>query len=286
VWGVWCLTLARLPLKKIATLVDKDSLHNRMELAFTKLFNKIVTSSVWSEDDKTRIMWITMLALSDRNGYVAAALPGLADVSRMSLQDAKNAIKKLESPDPYSRSKVSDGKRIIPVNGGWEIVTYDIHRKLLSQQERLEYKAAWIRKRRQKCRQMSTKVEKVSTSVTQAEAEAETTSTKVDVVNSDEDFVSELSKDGTYEGIDVRREFGKMANWCKVHHTKPTRRRFVNWLNRAEKSMKVSDKEPAPTGEAYRYIGQPREITEEEREKSQKVAREEIAKFKQKFKIP
>lgn len=134
-----------------------------MELAFTKLFNKIVTSSVWSEDDKTRIMWITMLALSDRNGYVAAALPGLADVSRMSLTDAKNAIKKLESPDEYSRSKIHDGKRIIPVNGGWEIVTYDIHRKLLSAEERKEYKAAWIKKRRQESRQMSTDVEKVST---------------------------------------------------------------------------------------------------------------------------
>jgi len=144
-----------------------------MELAFTKLFNKIVTSSVWSEDDKTRIMWITMLALSDRNGYVAAALPGLADVSRMSLEDAKAAVLKLESPDQYSRNKELDGKRIVPVDGGWEIVTYNEHRQLLSQVERREYKAEWIRKRRKKERRLSTNVDRVSTSVTQAEAEAE-----------------------------------------------------------------------------------------------------------------
>jgi hypothetical protein len=137
-----------------------------MELAFTKLFNKIVTSSIWSEDDKTRIMWITMLALADRNGYVAAALPGLADVARMSLDDAKAAIEKLEAPDPYSRTTLYEGKRIIRVAGGWEIVTYDLHRKLLSAEERKQYKAEWAAKRRrQESRQKST----VST---QAEAEA------------------------------------------------------------------------------------------------------------------
>ena len=144
-----------------------------MELAFTKLFNKIVTSSVWSEDDKTRIMWITLLALADRNGRVIAALPGLADVSRMSLVDAEAAIKKLESPDPYSRTKLFDGKRIIPTEGGWDIVTYDLHRALLSAEERKQYKAEWIKKRRQQSRQKSTGVDSKSTVSTQAEAEGE-----------------------------------------------------------------------------------------------------------------
>ena len=145
-----------------------------MELAFTKLFNKIVTSSVWSEDDKTRIMWITLLAISDRHGYVAAALPGLADVARMSLEEAKKAIHNLESKDEYSRNKILDGRRIVPVEGGWEIVTYESHRKLLSKEERKAYKAEWIaRKRRQERRQKSTTVDSESTLSTQAEAEAE-----------------------------------------------------------------------------------------------------------------
>ena len=39
---------------------------------FTKLFQSILTSSVWSEDNETRIVWITMLALADQNGSVSA----------------------------------------------------------------------------------------------------------------------------------------------------------------------------------------------------------------------
>jgi hypothetical protein len=54
------------------------------------------------------------------------------------------------------------------------------------------------------------------------------------------DFVASLASDPTYEGIDVRREFGKMSNWCKVHKKQPTRARFVNWLNRAEKPITAS----------------------------------------------
>lgn len=36
-----------------------------------KLFGSIVASTIWREDDKTRLVWITLLALSDRDGFVA-----------------------------------------------------------------------------------------------------------------------------------------------------------------------------------------------------------------------
>jgi len=246
-----------------------------VELAFTKLFNKIVTSSVWSEDDKTRIMWITLLAISDRHGYVAAALPGLADVARMSLEEAKKAIHNLESKDEYSRNKILDGRRILPVEGGWEIVTYESHRKLLSKEERKAYKAEWIaRKRRQERRQKSTTVDSESTLSTQAEAEAEKEAERSTSPNPslkggeacqtemskavktvkralktyphgipDSEWIEELANDSTYSGIDVKREFGKMTNWCKVKQITPTRRRFINWLNRAEKPMQSDQKQ-------------------------------------------
>jgi hypothetical protein len=50
----------------------------------------------------------------------------------------------------------------------------------------------------------------------------------------DSEWLARLAQDGTYQGIDVPREFGKMANWCKVNRKVPTRRRFVAWLNRIE----------------------------------------------------
>lgn len=50
----------------------------------------------------------------------------------------------------------------------------------------------------------------------------------------DSEWLARLANDAAYSGIPVAREFGKMANWCKVNHKLPTRSRFVNWLNRIE----------------------------------------------------
>lgn len=54
---------------------------------------------------------------------------------------------------------------------------------------------------------------------------------------SDEDWIKGLSSDPTYAGINVEIEFGKMKTWCLHNHRQPTRRRFVNWLNRCERPV-------------------------------------------------
>lgn len=53
----------------------------------------------------------------------------------------------------------------------------------------------------------------------------------------DDEWLSQLAADPTYAGIDVRREHGKMLRWCEVNGKQPTRRRFLYWLNRAERPM-------------------------------------------------
>ena len=95
---------------------------------YTKLFSTIVTSSIWSADDKTRLMWITMLAVSDARGHVDGSIPGMAAIARMSISDAERAIKALLSPDPYSRTKDNDGRRIEEEEGGWRILNYEKYR--------------------------------------------------------------------------------------------------------------------------------------------------------------
>ena len=91
---------------------------------YTPLFNSIVMSSIWSEDDKTRIVWITMLASSDSKGIVEATVDGLAHTARVSIKDCENALIKLSSPDKYSRNKENDGRRIKEVPGGWMLLNY------------------------------------------------------------------------------------------------------------------------------------------------------------------
>ncbi len=109
---------------------------------FTKLFSSIVTSSVWCEDDKTRIVWITMLAMSNRDGIVEAALPGLANAARVSVEDCRAAVAKLEAPDPDSRSLAHEGRRAAKIEGGWQLLNYASYRRKLSAEERREYKAS------------------------------------------------------------------------------------------------------------------------------------------------
>lgn len=54
---------------------------------------------------------------------------------------------------------------------------------------------------------------------------------------SDAEFLESLKSSDAYAGIDVPKEFAKMSAWCQVNGKKPSRRRFVNWLNRCEKPL-------------------------------------------------
>jgi len=99
---------------------------------YTKLFSSIVTGSIWNESHATRIVWITLLALANKHGEVSAAVPGLAVVSRgKQMRNAGKAVSVLESPDQDSRTKELDGRRIIPIEGGWQIVNYTKFRNLI-----------------------------------------------------------------------------------------------------------------------------------------------------------
>ena len=48
------------------------------------------------------------------------------------------------------------------------------------------------------------------------------------------DWLKSLGENPAYQFINVHREFSKMTSWCQVNRKQPTRRRFINWLNRTE----------------------------------------------------
>jgi hypothetical protein len=106
---------------------------------YTKLFQDIVTSSIWGENDKTRIVWITMLALADRDGVVRSSLGGLAHQARVGKEDCEAALKKLMAPDDDSRSKEFGGRRIEPTDGGWLLLNHAKYRSKMGMEERREY---------------------------------------------------------------------------------------------------------------------------------------------------
>jgi hypothetical protein len=106
---------------------------------YTKLFSSIIGSTIWKADNEIRIVWVTLLALADRHGCVESSIPGLADFAHVSLPDCERALEALGSPDPYSRSKDLDGRRIMPIDGGWQLVNHAKYRAAVSADDRREY---------------------------------------------------------------------------------------------------------------------------------------------------
>jgi len=115
-------------------------------MAYTKLFNNILTSTIWGEDVQTRLVWITMLAMADKNGEVQATIPGLARMAVVDLDACRAAVAKFLQPDPDSRTQDDEGRRIEEIEGGWVLLNYAKYREMASEADRKE-KAAIRAKR-------------------------------------------------------------------------------------------------------------------------------------------
>lgn len=143
------------------------ALHSVTHMAgYTKLFNSILASTIWREDDKTRIVWITLLAMSDKNGVAEGSVPGLADFARVSVDDCRAALCKLSAPDPDSRSTDFQGSRIKAVDGGWQILNHAKYRAKMGADERREYLRKKQAEHRQRVNTLSTGVNNCSESST------------------------------------------------------------------------------------------------------------------------
>jgi hypothetical protein len=88
-----------------------------------------------------------MLAMTDRDGVVEASVPGLADAARVTTPECMEALERLSSPDPHSRTPDNEGRRIEKVTGGWSILNYEAYRERASEEERrrknAERQARW-----------------------------------------------------------------------------------------------------------------------------------------------
>ncbi len=119
-----------------------------MSDAYTKLFSSITTSTIWMEPAGTRLVWITMLALKRRDQCVYASVPGLADAAKVTRKECDAALRTFLAPDPDSRTKDHDGRRIEEIDGGWIILNGDKFDTIRSTEERREYMREYMREKR------------------------------------------------------------------------------------------------------------------------------------------
>ncbi len=253
---------------------------------YNKLFSKIVDSSIWLEPTPTRIVWLMFIAVMNEDGFVQfASVANVAYRARITEEEADQAMKILEGPDPNSADDENDGRRIEKVPGGWMILNAHKYRDLVTREMVREQTRIRVARKRAKDKgvtQRNAPVTQRNAKVTPSDTD---TDTKKEGSNgsspaSVEDWLKELASDKTYQGIDVRREYGKMLNWCKLRvGRKPTKRRFVNWLNNAEKPLPAQHASK-PDYKRNHFNPPQREPDDAERARILKIASEEKEKLR------
>lgn len=103
-------------------------------VSFTKLHQAVIHSSIWSEPDHVRIVWITMLAMANSDGMVEASIGGLARAANVSRDRCEEALAVLMGPDPDSRDGTT-GERVQQVPGGFFIINYADYRDVQTPQQ-------------------------------------------------------------------------------------------------------------------------------------------------------
>lgn len=131
---------------------------------WTKLFKSITRSSMWHNEHTTRIVWVTMLALCDLNGFVAGTVLQLADESKVTEEEAEKALQVFLNPDPNSGTAAFDGRRIEEMvledgTKGWILLN---HAKYAKKMSRDQLQEMWARqKAAQRAKAKSPKLAKV-----------------------------------------------------------------------------------------------------------------------------
>lgn len=143
---------------------------------YNKLFTKILDSSIWLESGPTRLVWLTFLAAMDEDGYVQFAAPAnVAHRARVTVEEAEEALRVLESPDKNSSNPTYDGRRVERVPGGWIVLNAKEHRELVTRVVQREQTNERVRRFRERKRSGNARV-----TPSEAEAEAESEKKKTD----------------------------------------------------------------------------------------------------------
>lgn len=153
---------------------------------YNKIFTKILDSSVWLEPTPTRIVWITLIAAMDENGFCPfAAVGNVAARAHVTHEEAQAALDTLEGPDAESSDPENEGRRIERVPGGWIVLNAPKYRALVTRVNIQEKVRERVRRYREKKRSGNAPVTASNADVTQgngsvtpSEAEADTEAKK------------------------------------------------------------------------------------------------------------
>jgi hypothetical protein len=106
---------------------------------YTKLFQDIVTSTIWQAPNDMRVLWVTILALKGQDNICRATVPALAKMCDMTIEECEAYLERFQAPDKHSRSQEYEGRRLKRVDGGYLVLNGQKYQDLLRGYERRDY---------------------------------------------------------------------------------------------------------------------------------------------------
>jgi hypothetical protein len=163
---------------------------------YNKLFTKILDSSIWLESDATRLVWLTLLAAMDEDGFAQfASVANLAHRARVTLDACTEAARCLEAPDANSGDPDHGGRRLERVDGGWVVLNAGKYRLMVTRVVAREQTRERVRKFRAKAAG-NAPVTVANDLVTPSEAEA--------VANTEANTEAERAADGAFRPAPIQ----------------------------------------------------------------------------------
>lgn len=104
---------------------------------YAKLSSTITRSSIWREPPPTRCVWITLLALANKDGFVKGVEAWLASEANVSRDECREALRTFMEPDPESQDQDFGGRRVDKVEGGWLVLNYAKYREMRTNEQML-----------------------------------------------------------------------------------------------------------------------------------------------------
>lgn len=114
------------------------------------MFSKIVTSSIWSEPDHVRIVFVTMLALKKHDHRVYATAYQLSLYARKTEHEVLDALRVLSSPDTKRiEPQEFEGRRIEKQeDGSWLVLNGRLYQELMTAGNDRARKRRWAAEKR------------------------------------------------------------------------------------------------------------------------------------------
>lgn len=118
---------------------------------YAKIFSIIMDSSI-AEDYQCRHLFMDLLVLANQDGEVDMTAEAVSRRTNVPIEIVKQSIEKLMQPDPNSRNREQDGRRIVPLSEdrtwGWRIVSYAHYREIRDSEQLRQNNR--VRKQRQR----------------------------------------------------------------------------------------------------------------------------------------